>query len=412
MNTRWSDAFTTHRNKLSVHVEASTRCNSRCVLCPRFVATSTITDPKLNLDEITIDEFKAWFPTELFSNMYYFNFCGNYGDPIACTDLAEIIEYLVANDAPKITIRTNGGVRNKKFWHKLGTLLQSKERHIVWSVDGMEDTNHLYRREVKWKNIQNNLMTFIAAGGYAQQEFLVFKHNEHQIDEAKVHAKSLGIKRIDFKAAVGFANDLDKTYNPKPARDKNLNVTHVLEHAERYRSPDYTDVMFDGIPLTPSDYRRHWEDETVKLRHYLNTVNTDKELPLQVEKLDIYRSVEDNKIDCKVHINKGSENYREVFLNPDGEVTPCCYMGQITSDHSNQDLITKEALKPYSELNLNTNSLSNIISILDRKVADKWNKKHSEGRSTTCSMTCGVRDNNQMSKIYRESEEAQKQNLL
>ena len=155
---RWSDIYTDSSVKFAVHVEATTRCNSRCPSCPRFIDSTPITNPALVLDEIKIDEFKAWLPPEfLQQHAECFNFCGNYGDPMMCTDIVEIIEYLVENNVLKIALHTNGGMRNKKVWNRLGQLLNQRNRHVVWSVDGLEDTNNLYRREVKWKNIVNNI---------------------------------------------------------------------------------------------------------------------------------------------------------------------------------------------------------------------------------------------------------------
>ena len=100
---RWSDVFK-HRIPFSVHVEASTRCNSRCVLCPRFIGNTPITDPNLNLTEIKIDEFKEWFPKDVLKLAVQFHFCGNFGDPTACVDLAEIVEYLIDNNVPNVIV--------------------------------------------------------------------------------------------------------------------------------------------------------------------------------------------------------------------------------------------------------------------------------------------------------------------
>ena len=39
---------------------------------------------------------------------------------------------------------TNGGARSKQWWTDLGKLTKGKMR-VTFGIDGLEDTNHLYR---------------------------------------------------------------------------------------------------------------------------------------------------------------------------------------------------------------------------------------------------------------------------
>ena len=34
---------------------------------------------------------------------------------------------------------------------------------VVWGIDGLEDTTHLYRRNVKWDKLQENFRAYIRA---------------------------------------------------------------------------------------------------------------------------------------------------------------------------------------------------------------------------------------------------------
>ena len=56
---------------------------------------------------------------------------------------------------------------------------------IVFGIDGLEDTNHLYRQGVKWNNLMDRVQTFISEGGKANWQFIPFEHNKHQIHDAK-----------------------------------------------------------------------------------------------------------------------------------------------------------------------------------------------------------------------------------
>ena len=88
----------------------------------------------------------------------------------------------------EVVLNTNGGLRNTEFWKGMA---QTGTR-VIFAIDGLEDTNHLYRRNVKWNKVIENVESFIKAGGKAEWDFLVFKHNQHQILEANRLSKKLG----------------------------------------------------------------------------------------------------------------------------------------------------------------------------------------------------------------------------
>jgi MoaA/NifB/PqqE/SkfB family radical SAM enzyme len=58
----------------------------------------------------------------------------------------------------------------------------------------------LYRKNVKYNKVIENATAFIQAGGRAQWNFIVFKHNEHQVEAARQLAQSMGFKW--FRAKV------------------------------------------------------------------------------------------------------------------------------------------------------------------------------------------------------------------
>ena len=70
--------------------------------------------------------------------------------------------------------------------------MQGHLDYCVFSIDGLEDTNHIYRRNVKWNKIMENAMSFISTGASAHWDMLVFEHNKHQVEEAKELAKEMG----------------------------------------------------------------------------------------------------------------------------------------------------------------------------------------------------------------------------
>ena len=195
-----------------LHIELSNACNAACPMCTRFHVNSPLTRPDLEIDQITIEKFKQYFPPEVVNKCEVILFCGVHGDPGMAKDLYEICEYIdQVSPTTVIRMNTNGGMRKPEFWAKMGTLFSKKLRdhwswQITFSIDGLADTNHLYRRNVDWDKLVANAKAFIDAGGRAEWDYLIFKHNEHQIDEAKQLSKNMGFHEFVPKKALGVDN--------------------------------------------------------------------------------------------------------------------------------------------------------------------------------------------------------------
>jgi hypothetical protein len=64
----------------------------------------------------------------------------------------------------------------------------------------LEDTNSDYRINVQWNKVMANAEAFIAAGGSAHWDMLVYRHNEHQVDACQQLARDMGFRW--FRAKV------------------------------------------------------------------------------------------------------------------------------------------------------------------------------------------------------------------
>ena len=58
-----------------------------------------------------------------------------------------------------------------------GIDLIGENGYARFAIDGLEDTNHIYRRNTDWVKIVQNATAYIAAGGRAEWDFIVFAHN-------------------------------------------------------------------------------------------------------------------------------------------------------------------------------------------------------------------------------------------
>lgn len=193
-----------------LHVESSDVCQAACPACARE------TDPTFNkdvLNQLSLREFQAAVPERVIYRLDKLFMCGNYGDPAANGATNSIFSYVRdVNDSIVLGMNTNGGLQGRYWWADLANILYKPRDYVVFSIDGLEDTNHIYRRNVSWDRVIHNAETFIAAGGNAHWDMLVFKHNEHQVDACEQLARDIGFKW--FRAKVSKREFLGGTEHP------------------------------------------------------------------------------------------------------------------------------------------------------------------------------------------------------
>lgn len=366
-------------NVIKVHCELSTFCNAACPSCPRYFPGTHVVRAGLVLSQILISDFKTWFDVSFIKKVNEWKFCGTHGDPMMAKDVIEIVEHIYSiNPNSTIIFNTNGGIRKEKDWAKLGRISSTHNLKITFSIDGLEDTNHLYRRNVSWPTLINNVKAFIDAGGYAEWDFLIFKHNEHQINEAILLSKTLGFKEFHKKRAVGFENDNQLTDIPTFNKEGNY---------------DYS-----IYPPTDPDNRIYKEDLSLlveRKKHNLTEhfkLNSNRIIDEYNQKIINFVDKEDShniKINC---ISKLKEKYSEIYVNVEGIVFPCCFIGTTVDafDGSPAGLQLKQRLSKYGidNFDLKKHSIIDILknNHLNTLVANTWNTPQC---LNFCKQTCG-----------------------
>ena len=260
-----------------LHVEASTFCNARCPLCPRNVYGYNVTGV-YKQEHLSIEKYKECLLQFPDRTSVIFN--GNLGDPMMNPDITS----LTKDSECSTSITTNGSIGNRDTWIELAQQGVS----VTFSIDGLEDTNHLYRQDVEWSKIMERVHWFISNGGEATWKWVVFRHNHHQIDQAKQLSKELGFKNFHIE---------DHGRNYGPASDTQGNITHwILPHDDN-RGPD------------PA-----WSSGRANIKEKVERYKQDNDNFLEYQN-KIYQ------IDCEHEI----EN--TVYINAKGEIFPCCYQG-------------------------------------------------------------------------------------
>jgi MoaA/NifB/PqqE/SkfB family radical SAM enzyme len=210
-------------------LEVTTYCNAACPQCPRNIQGSGINPymPLVHLDRRIVD---STFSTDHCKNLRQIFFCGSYGDPIMHPDFLSILQdFRNKNPTLWLYIHTNGGVHDESYWCEIANIM-SGYGQIDFGFDGLEDTLPIYRRNVKYEIAMRNARAFINAGGRAQWNYIVYKHNEHQVEEARILSQKYKFYNFLPRKTGRFYDHKNETSYPNwPVLNKNRETEYVLE---------------------------------------------------------------------------------------------------------------------------------------------------------------------------------------
>ena len=323
-------------NLNTINAELSNYCNSACPMCPRFDLNLNLIKDITNNAHTTLKIIIDKIGPAVLSKINHFYSCGVLGDGAMNPECYEIYEYVKSCGAKATALYSNGGLRNTEFWKSLA----STQTQVIFAIDGLEDTNHLYRRNVKWTKLIENVEAFINAGGHATWDYLKFKHNQNQIEQAELLSKKLGFKKFRLKETTRW-NDFDSEGN-WVERDHIKLDNYKLEKIER-------DTEASGHHVT--------------------------------QKTKVKESFTKAKINCwSYHKNKS-----EIYIAANGDVSPCCWLGDLRL-HEAKNIITD-----YNAINLNHCSLDEILNgHFFTELAKGIRGVENAYRLQTCYHTCGV----------------------
>jgi MoaA/NifB/PqqE/SkfB family radical SAM enzyme len=328
-----------------LQIENTSICNAACPMCLR---------------EHTPDD-KSWFKETYLSTEFFSNnipqhiwtqiervlFNGVLGDPCAAPNFLDVCRTIKKlNNSVQITISTNGGLRNEAFWTELASILSPSDI-VIFAIDGLEDTNHIYRVNVNFDKVMANSRAFILAGGTAHWQFISFAHNEHQIAEAELKSVALGFKSFFVKPSYRFILD-------------------EMTGTQHYGS--------NGVLLEPPTG---------------NTVH--KLIQFKPKKFNIAEwqaSSNSSNINCYARHNKSA------YIDHLGRLFPCCPLASgmmvrrtITSFKDGWDQLWN--MYGGDSIDLHLHTWDDIVNgPFFAGVKDSWTKDYASGRLASCAGTC------------------------
>lgn len=341
-----------------VHLELNDKCNAACPQCARTDHGGPV-NPHLELTELSLGDVREIFPPEFVAQLDTLYACGNYGDPIVARDCLDIFRYLrQCNPDLKLGIFTNGGTRSVQFWQGLAALMPKGKGYVRFGIDGLEDTNHLYRRNVRWSVLMRNVKAFINAGGNAQWDYIVFRHNEHQVEDAREFARDLGFTAFNVKKNGRFLN-WEKLEHIESTMIKNREGK-IVGRLERPVSPAFQNEALAGL----------------------------KELQLRYGSMDRY--LDQAVVRCKVQAKAS------LYVSAEAHVLPCCWLAaQLHSWGARtraEILDYLEGLGGLGHIDGRRRGIRAIVedSFFQELVPARWTKPNcASGKLRTCARVCG-----------------------
>ena len=236
-------------------VEPTNICNLKCPLCPtgaglikRKKGFMAFSDFKKIIDDISdyIIHLRLW----------------NWGEPLLNKDLFKMISYAKQKNI-FVNISTNSNFLDKDISKKL---IDSCLDELIISLDGAsEETYKKYRKEGDFKKVIDSIkfirdekIRLNKKSPYIILQFVIMKHNEHEIDKIKKLAKEINVDELVFKT-VGVMDYFSKEDIKKYLPDKEKYSRYFKKDNElilKRKIKNWCDFLWEEIIV-------NWDGEVV-----------------------------------------------------------------------------------------------------------------------------------------------------
>lgn len=224
-------------------IEVTAHCNLKCPLCPTGAETLGREKGHMSMEtfERVVQELGPYLMTINLTN---------YGEPYINRDIHKMVR--LARDADiEVMIGSNG-----TLLHQNGgadAIIDSGLDFLYVSLDGTDqETYQKYRVNGKLDKVLGNLQDLMdakrrrrAKTPFVELQFIVMKHNEHQLDEVRRIAHEIGVDRLSLKP-VSFNNaDWDK---PEVVADFRNNYIPTLPEFQLFNKTENDSVEWK-VPI-------------------------------------------------------------------------------------------------------------------------------------------------------------------
>ena len=337
-----------------IHFEVTNRCNAACPICPRTGIYNGESAAMKNwgYHEMPFELFQDILLSKACITLEKLLYCGNFGDPIIHPQILDMWKF--AGDLGIMqSVDTNASLRSEAFWSEAGKI---PKLEVCFSLDGLADTNHIYRQNTDFDKIIRNAKAFISSGGVATWQFIVFGHNEHQVEEAKQMAKDIGFKHFKTKA-TSRQLDTERDYKKTSKSEiKSINISSVKNKKYATETLDHSEFI-----------------------------------------------APDAKITCQAFKVR-----RDVYIAADGHVLPCCWVGKdfvinhypgsypLKKNDKDRDGMYAKLMESPAKIDLNKYSFDEVFDSYVNSM-DFFEEQWANKTISICNQKCGNGRTNKVS---------------
>ncbi len=215
---------------ISISIEPTSICQLRCPECPTGMGVLKRSRGSIELQHFkkVVDELSPYL---IYLNLYV------QGEPFMHPQFDVLVRYARSKSIYTST-STNGHFINAVMAHKI---VEAGLTRLIFSLDGITQQSYTkYRRGGDVEVVKQAIRDVVAAKKHHRKrfplviiQFLVFKHNEHEMDDLVLLANNLGVDKVEFKSAqfndFGFG-EVEEPENATYARYSNRMLKHPMRN--------------------------------------------------------------------------------------------------------------------------------------------------------------------------------------
>ena len=176
-----------------VNLDGTFRCTLMCPNCPRqFVFTDF--GKKVTGKDIDMKSFK-----KIIKYFTEINFEGQYSDPVHHPKFIEMIQMCLGNN---VRVEVQHASAAKPYDWYIKAFKANPKAHWRFSIDGLPSNSHIYRIHQdapKLLKVMKDSVKYLEKKPLWQ--YIVFKYNENNVDEAMKLADEIGVGFYIIKSA-------------------------------------------------------------------------------------------------------------------------------------------------------------------------------------------------------------------
>jgi MoaA/NifB/PqqE/SkfB family radical SAM enzyme len=238
---------------VAAYIEPTLFCNLHCPACPTG----------LNLDlrptaSISEELFKS--AIDEMGDYIFLLYMYNWGEPLLHKRTPEMIRY-AKEKVVKIVLSTNLSIKLTDDY--LERLVRSGLDKLIVSLDGVNaETYKHYRRNGKFDLVRENMRRIQETKRRlglqtpsVEWQFLVFRHNEEEVEQARAQYKEWGADEINFGAAIMPLEPHNQGFEPSTIPQYNMyHPEHMVQkETKRQLSGDRPcSWLYGAVVLNPN----------------------------------------------------------------------------------------------------------------------------------------------------------------